>query len=808
MFRNYFKIALRNISRHKGYSAINIAGLAIGIAACLLLFLVVRYEITYDKYNSKFSRIYRVVTQDKYSDGLSYNPGVPCPLLDVLRVDMPQLTFAGLDAHYGSQITVLGRDATATNSNKKFIESSGLFFVEPQFFDILDYTWLSGTPAVLKEPNMSVLTKSMAEKYFGNWQDAVGQFIRLDNNHTMKVAGVLTDPPGNTDWPVRVLSSYETLRHTPDYGYNTEWGSTSSDMEILALLPPNVSPGPIDAQLKAFAKKRYNDSRGTERQHYLQPSSDFHFDSRFGNFGDHVINKATLWTLSLIGLLIIVMASINFVNLSTAQAIGRSKEVGVRKVLGSMRGNLIAQFLSESILVSFLALVLACVIAWSVLPYFNQLSGKELTRSQLLGGWMLPASLLIVLLVGLLAGSYPAFYLSAFQPIQVLKGRLVAGFKTGWLRNSLVVFQFAISIFLIIGTVVIYNQLNYIQQKNLGFNRDQVLVIHNSYALKQQAKAFREEITRMPAVESATMTGYLPTNLYRNDNTYFLEPTMDQHAAISLQTWFIDDNYIPTLGMQMAAGRNFSKDMPTDSQGVILNEAAVKMLGLRDPLNYKLYSYNDPVTKKVQNHTIVGVVKDFNFNSLRQEVTPLGLFLGREQGSMAFRVRSTELTSLVNRVEHTWKTMAPGQPFIYSFMDEDFDAIYKAEQRTGRISITFSALAILIACLGLFGLAAYAAEQRTKEIGIRKVLGASVRNIINMLSKDFLKLVLIAALITFPFAWWAMNAWLQSFAYRIRIGWWVFALTGLLALMIAVLTVSFQAIRAALANPARSLRSE
>ncbi len=807
MLKNYLKVAIRSLWKNKGFSAINIVGLAIGLATCLLILLYVTDELSYDRFNKNAERIYRVDGDIRFA-GTDYNLAVaPDPLGPTLLRDYPQVEAAVRLRDYGGLRVQKG--------NQNLIENR-VIYADASIFSVFTLPMLFGDPATaLKEPHTIVISASTAKKYF-NTTNVVGKSMVINDTSHYTITGVIRDMPAQSHFRFDLFIS---LAESAEAKWNT-WMSNNFNTYVLlregtdpAVLQKNMEelvPRYVADEAKAFLHIGINEfnKAGNHIRYLLTPLTSIHLHS--SKVSELAPNGSVeyVYIFSAVAVFILLIACVNFMNLSTARSSNRAREVGVRKVLGSMRGNLIAQFLSESILVSFLALVLACVIAWSVLPYFNQLSGKELTRSQLLGGWMLPASLLIVLLVGLLAGSYPAFYLSAFQPIQVLKGRLVAGFKTGWLRNSLVVFQFAISIFLIIGTVVIYNQLNYIQQKNLGFNRDQVLVIHNSYALKQQAKAFREEITRMPAVESATMTGYLPTNLYRNDNTYFLEPTMDQHAAISLQTWFIDDNYIPTLGMQMAAGRNFSKDMPTDSQGVILNEAAVKMLGLRDPLNYKLYSYNDPVTKKVQNHTIVGVVKDFNFNSLRQEVTPLGLFLGREQGSMAFRVRSTELTSLVNRVEHTWKTMAPGQPFIYSFMDEDFDAIYKAEQRTGRISITFSALAILIACLGLFGLAAYAAEQRTKEIGIRKVLGASVRNIINMLSKDFLKLVLIAALITFPFAWWAMNAWLQSFAYRIRIGWWVFALTGLLALMIAVLTVSFQAIRAALANPARSLRSE
>jgi putative ABC transport system permease protein len=417
--------------------------------------------------------------------------------------------------------------------------------------------------------------------------------------------------------------------------------------------------------------------------------------------------------------------------------------------------------------------------------------------------------LLMVLITGLLAGSYPAFYLSSFKPIQVIKGKLAAGFKTSWLRSGLVVFQFAISIVLIIATLMIYKQLHYIQSHKPGFNREQVLVIHNTNPLGGKAKTFRDEVVKLPGVENATIADYLPTNDWRNDNPVFADPTLDQKKAVSMQTWDVDDQYIPTLGMQLVAGRNFSPEFPTDSAGIIINEAAAKLYGFSEPIGKNLYFIRDINNlKNVSTLHIVGIVKDFNFSSLRQQVTPLSLMLGQNPGNIALRVRSTDMHHLVAQIEKKYRTMAPGEPFNYSFMDDDFNNIYRVEQRMGVIAISFSALAILIACLGLFGLAAYAAEQRTKEIGIRKVLGATVSNITAMLSKDFLKLVLLAALIAFPLAWWVMHTWLQDFAYRTNISWWVFMMAGVLAALIAVVTVGFQTIKAALMNPVKSLRTE
>jgi putative ABC transport system permease protein len=442
------------------------------------------------------------------------------------------------------------------------------------------------------------------------------------------------------------------------------------------------------------------------------------------------------------------------------------------------------------------------------LPYFNQMANKEIVIGLFSKSWLLPSLIILMLIVGLLAGSYPSFYLSAFKPIVVLKGKLAAGFKRSWLRSSLVVFQFWISIILIIGTIVIYNQINYIQKKKLGYNRDQVLVLENTDPLGTQAKAFENELLKLSGVQSATMTGFLPTSTWRTDSPIFPDASLDQKSAVSSQFWTVDENYIPTLGMQMAKGRNFSKQFLTDSSAIIVNEAAAKLLGFADPINKPLYVLSSIQNKTIVTYHIIGVVKDFNYNSLRQMVTPLALFYGKQVSKIALKINTSNIKGLISQIENKWKTMSPGQPFNYSFMNEQFNNQYRTEQRISQMSVSFAILAILIACLGLFGLVTYAAEQRIKEIGIRKVLGASVVNVVSMLSKDFLKLVIISAVIAFPVAWWAMHKWLQDFAYRVQIGWWIFALAGLIAVAIALLTVSFQAIKAALTNPVKNLRAE
>ena len=808
MLKNYFKTAIRNLFKSKGFSAINIIGLACGLASCLLILLYVADELNYDHYNKKINQIYRVDADLQFGGHHFDLASAPDPLGAALKSEFPQvLQYVRLRNHGGFLV----------KKGNQNIQEDRVIFADSTLFDVFTLPMLAGDPhTALVNPNSVVITESMAKKYFPQSAPTkiVGKTLTVDDTSVYKITGVIKDVPEESHFHYDFfVSMYGQLSR---YEIN-QW--TSNNFNTYIVLAKNADPKKLASQLDDFVMKYvepfFKSLNITKEQfkkqgnylHYnLMPLNRIHLYSHKESELEANGNIQYVYIFSVIALFILLIACVNFMNLSTARSSGRAREVGVRKVLGSLRKNLITQFLTESMLISFISMILALLIATLLLHYFNELSGKELTMFSFFSSWMLPSSLLLVIIVGLLAGLYPAFYLSSFKPVEVLKGKIASGSKTGWLRSGLVIFQFAISIFLIIGTLVIYSQLNYIHNKDIGYNRDHVLIIKNTDVLGDQTKIFKDEVLKLSGVQNATMTGFLPTAGWRSDSPLFPTPVTDTKDAISTQVWRIDENYIPTLGIAMEQGRNFSKEFPTDSSGIIINEAFAKLLGFNDVLNKPLYYLNHFPSKEPSKYHIIGVVKNFNFNSLHDMVSPLVFLLSPQNGSISFRINAPHINNLITSIQDIYKRIAPGQPFTYSFMDEDFNKTYKSEQRMGGLSITFSILAILIACLGLFGLITYAAEQRTKEIGIRKVLGATVANITTMLSKDFLKLVLISTLIAFPLSWLAMNKWLQSFEYRIHISWWIYLVAGVTAILIALITVCVRAIKAATTNPVDSLR--
>ena len=809
MFKNYFKVALRNLWKNKTYSFINILGLAIGLCCFLLIAMYVFDELTYDRYNKNADRIYRISSDIKFGGGNLHIVQTSDMMGQVLKKDYPEVEeYTRIYSNTGSKLIKKGNE---------YIKEFNVPHVDSTFFTVFTLPAIEGdTKTALDEPNTVVLTESTAQKYFGTTH-IIGKTIETnDKGSTLyKVTAVVKDVPKNSHFNFDFFFSMKNVEY--------QWGTfTSHNFHTYLLLKPGADYKALENKFGQFIEKyvvpeakqymQINSiedfkKAGNSIEYSLMPLTKLHlYSDRSYELGTPG-NIQYVYIFSAVALFILLIACINFMNLTTARSANRAKEVGIRKVLGTERKKLMTQFLTESSLMAWLSLILGVIAAYFVLPLFNTVANKSMSLDVLFSPLVLPILIALPFIVGLLAGSYPAFYLSSFRPIEVLKGKLKSGSKHGGLRSLLVVFQFTTSIILIIGTIVIYKQLHYIQTKNLGFNKEQVLVVNDAYALKKNIEPFKNEILQMPGVVNGTLSSFLPvSNSSRNDNSYSKEAVMDSKNGINMQTWTIDDSYLNTMGMTLSKGRNFSKEFGTDSMATIINETTEKFLGYADPIGKKLYTFSNP-TQPVA-YTIIGVVKNFNYESLRQTVGPLTFLYGKSTGFASFKVRSENIPSLIKSIEVKWKSMAPGIPFSYRFMDESFSRMYLSEQRVGKIAMIFSILAILIACLGLFGLATFIAEQRTKEIGIRKVLGASVNGIVQLLSKDFVRLVLIAFVIAAPFAWWAMNKWLQDFAYRVDVSWWIFLLSAGIALFIALATVSFQAIKAALTNPVKNLRTE
>jgi putative ABC transport system permease protein len=803
MIRNYLKTAYRSLKKNFGFTAINVLGLSVGIATCLLIVFYVIDELSYDKYNLKADRIYRITIKARLNGHEGTYATSEGPLEAAIKDNFPEIEkVTRLVDNSGLAVSPSKFSIRKGNSN---IQEKRVVYAESSLFDVFTLPMIASDPKrSLDDPHTAVITERTAQKYFGK-TDVVGQVLTINDTSLYRISGVIKDIPSQSHFNYDFFLSFSTLpeSHWKGWGY--------SGVHNYLLLRPGANIRSLESRILQLeinnspVPKATWTTGGNYLQTELTPLLNIHLKSDAELELDKGGRVQYVYVFSAIAAIILLIACVNFMNLSTARSSNRAKEVGVRKVLGSARKYLIAQFLTESILVTLVSTIIAVVLAIILLPLFNHMSGKELTFSGHSITWLLPSLIVAVLFIGFLAGSYPAFFLSAFQPIEVLKGKLAPGFKGSFLRSFLVVFQFSISIFLIIGTLVIYNQLKYIYNKSLGFNRTQVLVVKNTNVLGNQAKILKHDIKQMPGVVNATMSTYLPTGEDRLKTGLFPDRVIDVKKDVLSEFWSVDEDYISTMGMTLVGGRNFSKQLASDTAAIIVNQAFVDKFGWNGALNKPVFraSYG------IQEFHVVGVVKDFNFESLRDRISPLALVYSPDNGAITVRMHTSDLTGLMAKIESKWKELSPNQQFSYSFMDQDFDATYRTEQRTATLFVSFSTLAIVIACLGLFGLAAYAAEQRTKEIGIRKVLGASVSGIVGMLSMDFIKLVVISILIASPLAWWFMNKWfLQDFAYRETIRWWIIAIAGAISILIAFVTISFQSIKAALANPVKSLRSE
>jgi len=810
MLKSYLKIAWRNIVRHKGYSFINIGGLGIGIAACLLLFVVVHFELSYDRYHLNANRIYRIVTKNTFSDGTNYEEGITNPATEALRIDFPQLEkISEVFTNYGGQITIPDYHSNSPVVSKKYSEDMGMCFIDPEFFGIFDFKWLAGNASVLASPYNVVIDKSHAIKYFGDWKNAVGKSLKMDNALTLKVAGVIEDCPPNTDFPMQVLVSFITLKHNPNlYGFQNDWGSNVSNHQVYILLPQNVTPANINEQLIGFIKKHFdkNIMVNMKKIYFLQPLTDIHFDKRFGNLGDHETSKTTIWTLSLIGVFILIMASINFINLATAQAVGRSKEVGIRKVLGGNRLQLILQVLGETVLIVLFGLILAVLIGKIAFPYLRNFANVP-EKTVLLNNSSLWFLAITAIAVTFLSGLYPALILSGFKPVDALKNKISAATVGGIsIRRALVITQFAISQVLIIGTIVAVSQMSYIRNADLGFNKEAVLMLDNvndSSGLEKM-NALKIQLKEIPAVKMVSFNAGAPssdntwgTNFYFNNSSKELgyETTIKQ----------ADQDYFKTFGLRFLSGRGY---VASDTlKEVVINLTLLKKLGLKDP--------QEAIGKTIRIGSrnawcpIVGVVQDFQTNSLREDTKPVVLFSRKKfYGRIGVKIEPNHLPQTLAAIQEVWQKYFPDYVYEPKFLDEKIAAFYLQENQLELIYKIFAILAIVISCLGLYGLVSFMVLQKTKEVGVRKVLGASVKSIVYLFSREFTLLVAIAFFIASPIAYYFAQNWLHNFAYRIHLGPGYFILSIGCSLIIAWITVGYKAIKAAGANPVVSLRME
>jgi len=810
MFNNYFKIAWRNLIKNKAFTAINISGLAIGIATCLIIMLFVQDELSFDRFNEKADQIVRVVFRGTMNGEKMKESSVMAPVASTLRHDYPEVIDATRLASYGSPKVVIG-DRTFKDASFAYVDSN--------FFQVFTLPFIKGdAKTALVEPHTVVITQVLSQKYFGN-ADPIGKVLNFkDQNQLFKITGVIKEVPANAHFHFDIFGS---MASNPD-ATNTSWMSGSYftylvlqkdyDYKKLESKLPQVTEKYIAPQLEKALSVSLADFRkkGNDIGLFLQPLTDIHLKSDFTNNLEPGGDIRYVYIFGAIALFMLLLACINFMNLSTAGASKRAKEVGIRKVLGTLKYELVGQFLMESALLTLVALGLALILVNLSLPLFNGLSGKHLHLNLIQSPFTILGLLLFWLLVSFMAGSYPAFYLSSFRPISVLKTKFTAKGKAISFRSGLVVFQFMISVALIVGTTIVYQQLSYIRNIKLGYDKEQLLVLRNSYLLGNNEEVLKEQLIRDPRVASVTNSAFLPAGPTNNDMTAAF-PDVDRNKNSRVRVYQIDENYIPTMGMKMTEGRNFSKDFPSDSSKetptIIVNETLAKVFGWgKNAVGHTVNLFTDNVGGK-KGLKVVGVVQDFHFRSLHEPINPLIMVLQKSSG-LIIKVKTKDISGLLATLKSKWDAFKPEEPFTYAFVDELYNQTYIAERKTGTILSIFAGLTIFIACLGLFGLATFTAEQRNKEISVRKVLGASVPDLITLVSKEFIVLVTIAIVIATPIAWWAMSAWLRDFAYRIHISWWVFVFAGLAAIIIALITVSFQAIRAAVANPVKSLRSE
>lgn len=806
MLKNYVKIAWRNMNRQKMYTAITVGGFALGLATCLLIFLFIRDEVSYDKHYVNGDRLFRIYNHYQGPVGGKWM-AVPASFASILREEFPDVEKAGRLIPYkwfNAGSNLVRRDEVLENTYEE-----GFAYADQDLLEILEIPMVYGNQLhALDKPNTMVISRRIAEKYFGSG-NPVGKILVLNDDKTrpFTIGGVMENFPKHNHIQFDFLLTLAGVEFWP--GEQTSWCCWNYDNYVR--LRPGVNVAEFENKLLAirdkyqvgYARETGDANLEDIKKHHaykLQKLSEVYLNPQQVQDEFKHGDPRYLWLFGGVAGFILALACINFINLSTARSANRAKEVGLRKVVGSARGLLIRQFLTESLLYSCISFAIALLITVAAMPYFNALAGKSLTIPWMIW-WFVPMMIASAFVIGILAGLYPSFYLSAFQPIAVLKGTLSKGSKSSGLRGAMVVFQFTTSIILIIGTMVISRQMNFILNTKVGFEKDQVLMLQGANTLGTQEEAFKEELLNLANVQNVTITNYLPvTGTNRDQNGFWREGRSKIDKAVGSQNWAVDENYINTMGMKLLEGRDFIPHMASDSQAIIVNQTMVKELGLKKPVGEKIMNW--------QTFTIVGVVEDFNFETMKGPIRPLALTRGKGGSILAIKGKSDKMNEMIASVTTVWNKFMPNQPLRYTFLDESYARMYDDVQRTGKIFGTFAVLAIAVACLGLFALSAFLIEQRGKEISVRLVLGATVNNILQLLGQNFMKLIAISFVISIPVGWYGMKLWLEDYTYKIALTWDVFAIAGLIAFSIAVLTISYHSVKAALVNPASRLRSE
>ena len=815
MLKNYFKTAFRSLTRNRNYTIINIAGLAVGIAVCMMIFIIIQFQTSFDNFHSKKDRIYRVLTEYHHADAanISYGKDVPFPMPTALKTAFPQIEqVVPIFASQSDQLLIPGNNG---NTEKTFKEQRGVFFTEPSFFNIFDFPLLAGSYESLKEPNNVLLTKEIAEKYFGDWRTAMGKAIKLEaggyifehGTEVLKVSGILATIPANTDFQLKLVVAYGTGFTGSLMAKSTDWEDrTNADFGCYILLPPNTSVDNFNQQLRAYSRKV--ESPENKDSHIVQPVSEVHYDTQTGNYSNKTIGHELLNVLWLIAAFILLIACVNFINLSTAQAVNRAKEVGVRKVLGGSKSQLQIQFIVETFLIVTSAVMLAAAVTILALPSVNQLLELSLSFNMLSNPAIILFLLAVTIVVTALAGFYPSIVLSRFNPVNALKSKLTANRAKGIsLRRGLVVFQFIIAQTLIIGTLIIVQQMSYFMNQPLGFDKNAIVNVPFRVDSLRIARLdyLKQKLLSVNGVQAVSFSSNTPVEDVNDMWSTFKFDRAIKEEDFKAITKFADDKYVPTYKLQLVAGRNLQPSKFT--QEFLVNESLMKSLGIKDPneiLNKEISIWGDKIKCPV-----VGVLKDFNDRSFRQDLAPLLITTNVTMYNQAgIKLATTNISSTLQSVKNIWEQTFPDFVYEYKFLDDKIGSFYKQENQLSQLYKIFAAIAIFLSCLGLYGLASFMAVQRIKEVGIRKVLGATAGNIVYLFSKEFIILISIAFLIATPLAWYFMNKWLQDYVYRINISWWIFAAGGLVAIIIALATISFQAIKAAMANPVKSIRTE